>query len=104
MFRLTAVALVLMCGTAQAQMCFLGEKYDHGKTLGERFNEAPIWKGTTKSGQTTYELWVNEEKNTWTIIGIDTVIQKGKEVKRTCFMSAGQSYEFPAPPPKGKPT
>lgn len=92
---LVALVLLLAAGSAAAQpMCGPTERV--ATRLGEQWDEWPVGRGLTSSGQSIVQIWTNPETGTWTVVEV-------RPNGLTCIIAAGTHWAM-TPRPQGEPT
>lgn len=81
---LAALTILLAAEQAKAEIiCFPTHKEIVAK-LSERFQETPVWIGTSSNSGAFLELLINAETGTWTVIG------RLPASPQTCIVDAGK--------------
>ena len=93
---LTALAASVVLGPAVAQQGQCGPTADVTRVLSEQFGERAMVRGTTQTGSHVFELYVNPQTRTWTLLFHQA--QTGV----TCMATDGTDFE-PSPEAEPKP-
>lgn len=79
-------AVAQQCGPTEALSAFLGREYD----------EWPVARGLSQSGDAIVQIWANLETGTWTLVVV-------RPDGMSCMALTGQAFGMLERPPQGEP-